>query len=100
MKLLPAIALLASTTTAFAADPATLVLPTPLVNELATYLAGKPYGEVVGLIGQIRQCVAIQLPDARGMTSSQAGQCDAVRDVLNKPPAPLASAEPADGRKQ
>ena len=94
MKLLAAIALLASTTTAFAADPPTLVLPTPLVNELATYLASKPYGEVVGLIGQIRQCVLIQVPDARGVTASQAGQCDAVRDVLNKPPAPMASAEP------
>ena len=94
MKLLPAIALLVSTTTAFAADPATLVLPTPLVNELATYLSNKPYGEVAVMIATLRQCVLIQVPDARGATASQAGQCDAVRDALNKPPAPLASAEP------
>ena len=87
MKLLPAIVLLVSTTTAFAADPPTLVLPTPLVNELATYLASKPYVEVAGLINSLRQCVAIQLPNAQGATMSQAGQCDAVRDVLNKPAA-------------
>ena len=79
-------AALLTATPALAAEPATFVLPISLVNEMANYLATKPFADVASMLIQLRQCVAAQMPNAQGVIVSQEGQCDAVRAALASAP--------------
>lgn len=84
-----AFALALLTTPALAAEPATIILPTPVVSAIAQYLAQRPYGEVAQMIGAMQACVAVQVPDAHGAIVSH-GECPAVTQALAKdsPPKP------------
>lgn len=75
--ILAALATAAFATPTLAAEPATIILPTPVVSALAQYLAQRPYGEVAQMIGQMQQCVAVQVPNAQGAIVSH-GECPAV----------------------
>lgn len=77
LKYVPLLLLLAAP--AFAGDaalPPVLILPTPLVSQIAAYLAEKPYKEVAQIMGAIDACAAVQVP-GRGP-----GDCPAVADAL------------------
>jgi len=77
-------------TPALAADPPTLILPTPVVSAVAQYLAQRPYAEVAQIMGALQQCVAVQTPDAQGRIVSH-GECPAVTAALHpKEPEPAA----------
>lgn len=71
-------------TPALAAEPATIILPTPIVSALAQYLAQRPYSEVAQIIGAMQACIAAQVPDAHGAIVSH-GECPAVTAALAKP---------------
>ena len=76
--LILALSLLATPVVANAEEPATLILPTPVVAAVGKYLSERPYGEVAGMIQALQQCVAVQVP-------GQHGECPAVTAAL-KPP--------------
>ena len=66
---------------AMAEEPATLILPTPVVAAVGKYLSERPYAEVAGMIQALQQCVAVQVP-------GQHGECPAVTTAMkpaNKP---------------
>ena len=63
---------------AMAEEPATLILPTPIVAAVGKYLSERPYGEVAGMIQALQQCVAVQMP-------GQHGECPAVEKAMKKP---------------
>ena len=65
---------------AMAEEPATLILPTPIVAAVGKYLSERPYGEVAGMIQALQQCVAVQMP-------GQHGECPAVTTAMQKSPA-------------
>ena len=71
--------ILAGSIAALADEPATLILPTPVVATIGKYLSERPYGEVAGMIQALQQCVAAQMP-------GQHGECPAVTTAM-KPPA-------------
>ena len=71
---------------ALAAEPPTLILPTPVVAAIAQYLAQRPYADVAQIIGQIQQCIAVQVPNAQGATAER-GECPAVTAALHPEPA-------------
>ena len=64
---------------ALAEEPATLILPTPVVAAVGKYLSERPYGEVAGMVQALQQCVAVQMP-------GQHGECPTVTAAM-KPPA-------------
>lgn len=78
-KIVVAFALLSSPT--LAADPATLIMPTPVVTSLAQYLAKQPYADVAVLMRAIQDCVSVQVPNAQGAILSH-GECPAVTAAL------------------
>jgi hypothetical protein len=71
---------------AFAADPPTLVLPTPLVSTVVQYLTQRPYSEVAQIIASIQQCVSAQVPDKSGAVVSNGDTCPAVTAALQPKP--------------
>lgn len=78
-KFAVAFALLSSS--ALAADPATLIMPTPVVTSLAQYLAKQPYGDVAVLMKAIQECVAVQVPNSQGAIVSH-GECPTVTAAM------------------
>lgn len=75
------------------ADPATLILPTPVVNAVAQYLIQRPYAEVAQMLGKLQGCIAVQVPNAQGAIVSH-GECPAVTAALQSAPVPPAPAAP------
>lgn len=73
--------LLILATPALAEEPATLILPTPIVSAVAQYLSQRPYAEVAQMVDALRQCVAAQVPNAQGATVSH-GECPAVEKAM------------------
>ena len=69
--LIIALSILATPAMALAGEPATLIVPTPVVAAVGKYLSERPYGEVAGIIQSLQQCVAVQVP-------GQHGECPAV----------------------
>lgn len=67
---------------ALAAEPATVILPMPVVSAIAQYLARQPYADVAQLMGQLGACVALQMPG-----QAAHGECQAVTDALAPKPA-------------
>ena len=84
-RLILALSILAAPVLALAGEPATLILPTPVVAAVGKYLSERPYGEVAGIIQSLQQCVAVQVPNAQGAVVSH-GECPAVTAAM-KPPA-------------
>lgn len=76
-----AFALLAPAAVAKAAEPATIILPSPLIVEMNRYLASRPYAEVAPLIGAMQACIAVQIPNANGAIVSH-GECQPVTDAI------------------
>ena len=64
-------------TPALAAEPATLILPTPVVAAIGKYLSERPYAEVASMVAALQQCVSVQVPNAQGAIVSH-GECPAV----------------------
>ena len=83
-RLILALSILAAPVLALAEEPATLILPTPVVATIGKYLSERPYGEVAGIIQSLQQCVAAQVPNAQGAVVSH-GECPAVTAAM-KPP--------------
>ena len=86
-RLILALSLLA--TPALAEEPATLILPTPVVAAVGKYLSERPYAEVAGMVQALQQCVAVQVPNAQGAVTSH-GECPAVTAAMQNPAAPPA----------
>jgi Na+/H+ antiporter NhaD/arsenite permease-like protein len=88
MKRLFLAALLVAPFAAFAEEPATIILPTPVVSAIAQYLGQRPYAEVAAMISALQGCVAVQMPNPRGATVSH-GECPPVTAAMTtKAPAP------------
>lgn len=66
---------------ALADEPATVILPMPIVTAIAQYLVRQPYADVAQLMAQIQGCISIQIPNAQGVTVSH-GECPAVTAAL------------------
>ncbi len=84
MKRMILTAALLAPVAALAEEPATLILPTPIVSAVAQYLSQRPYAEVAQMVDALRQCVAVQVP-------GQHGECPAVEKAMQAkapPPAP------------
>ena len=75
------------------ADPATLILPTPVVNAVAQYLIQRPYAEVAQMLGKLQGCIAVQVPNAQG-DYRQSRECPAVTAALQSAPVPPVPAAP------
>ena len=71
---------------ALAEEPATLILPTPVVSAMMQRLAQDP---AVQMLQALQQCVAVQVPNAQGAVGSH-GECPAVTAAMQKPAAPPA----------
>lgn len=82
-----ALSLIATPVLAMAEEPTTLILPTPVVNAMAQYLSQRPYAEVAQMMAVIQGCVAVQVPNAQGVTTSH-GECPAVTAALQTKPTP------------
>jgi hypothetical protein len=65
-------------------EPATLVLPTPVVTSVVQYLHRQPYADVANMIAMIQQCVAVQIPNSQGAIVSR-GECPTVTAALKQP---------------
>lgn len=77
------LAMLMLATPALAAEPATIILPTPVVSAIAQYLSRQPFADVAQLMGQISACVSLQMPN-----QGARGECQAVTEAMApKPPA-------------
>lgn len=76
---------------ALAEEPATIILPTPLVTAMAQYLSQRPFYEVEQLIAAVKGCVGVQVPNAQGVTVSH-GECPVVTAAVAPKPAPSAPA--------
>jgi hypothetical protein len=63
--------------TAHAAEPATVIMPMPVISAVAQYLSQRPYAEVAQMIAALQGCVAVQVPNA--VTH---GECPAVAAAL------------------
>ena len=74
---------------AMAEEPATLVLPTPVVAAVGKYLSERPYGEVAGMVQALQQCVAAQMP-------GQHGECPAVTAAIQAKTPPAVAAPSKD----
>lgn len=85
-------------TPAVAKDPATIVLPTPVVTAVAQYLSQRPYAEVAQMLSAIQGCIAVQVPNDDGVTVSH-GECPAVTAALAPKPAPAPTPSiPSEGK--
>jgi hypothetical protein len=75
-----------------AEDPATLVLPTPVVTAMMQRLAQDP---AVQILQALQGCVSLQVPNGQGAIVSH-GECPAVTAALapKAPPAPAATPQP------
>lgn len=82
-RLILAASLLASLA-ARAEEPATLILPTPVVSAIGQYLSQRPYAEVAGMIAALQGCASVQVPNAQGAIVSH-GECPAVTTAMQKP---------------
>jgi hypothetical protein len=83
---------------AHAEDPATIILPTPVVSAIAQYLAQRPFAEVEQIIGALRGCITAQVPNAQGVTVSH-GECPAVTAAMAPKPAPTPTpTTPTEGK--
>ena len=87
--LILALSILAAPVLALAGEPATLILPTPVVAAVGKYLSERPYAEVAGMVQALQQCVAVQVPNAQGAVTSH-GECPAVTAAMQNPAAPPA----------
>jgi hypothetical protein len=66
-------------------QPATVVLPTPLVAAIQNYLRAHTYSEVADIMTALNACISVQVPDAQGHLAA-AAICPGV--VLPKPEKP------------
>lgn len=96
MKRIILAATLLTAAPAMADEPATLILPTPVVSAIAQYLSQHPYSEVAQMVQAIQQCASVQVPNAQGAIVSH-GECPAVTAAMQRvvpAPAPAAPAAP------
>lgn len=79
-----------------ASEPATIILPTPVVAAVVQYLSQHPYAEVAQMMAALQGCVSAQVPNAQGVTVSH-GECPAVSAALTPKvvPAPAAPSPPS-----
>jgi hypothetical protein len=68
--------------TALAEEPATIILPTPVVAAIMHRLAQDP---AVQLLQTLQGCIAVQAPNAQGSTTSR-GECPAVTAAMAAKP--------------
>lgn len=68
---------------AWADDPATLILPTPLVVQIVQYLNTQPRGAVNKLATDIEGCVRVQVPNPQGAILSH-GECREVTAAVQE----------------
>lgn len=81
-RLVSAFLLLAVSSPAFAADPPTVIMPSPVIGAVEQYLAQRPYADVAQILGAIQGCLSVQVPNDKGITVSH-GECPAVTAALD-----------------